>query len=112
MSRPCSKTLPLSFAALTLYSSADHRHRAYYGYHEENGGIPAGLKDTDMCLVANSVAIDSITTDMPWVYASDVSFDHASPPADGEYPGYFRVAIESVITELYLMLTAMIPAEL
>ncbi|KAJ5547460.1 hypothetical protein N7494_005045 [Penicillium frequentans] len=85
--------------------------QAYYGYHEENEGIPAGL-NTSMCLVVDLVAMDSITTDMPWVYALDVSFDHASPLADGEYPGYFRVAIKSVITELYPMLTAMMPPEL
>lgn len=58
--------------------------------------------------------MDSITTDKPWVYALDLSFgfDDESPIAGGEYPGYFRVAIDSVITELYHTLTAMTPSEL
>lgn len=67
-----------------------------------------------MCLVVDSAAMDSITSDKPWVYALDLSFDHASksPLADGAYPGYFRVAVDSVITELYPLLTAMTPPEL
>lgn len=88
----------------------DDRHRAYYEY-QESEGVPAGL-DTGMCLVVDSAAIDSITSEKPWVYALDLSFDHESQPADGEYPGYFRLAVDSVITELYPMLTAMMPSEL
>ncbi|KAJ5703254.1 hypothetical protein N7493_011643 [Penicillium malachiteum] len=56
--------------------------------------------------------MDSITSEKPWVYALDLSFDHASPVEDGEYPGYFRVAVDSVLTEFYPMLTAMSPPEL
>ncbi|KAJ5914229.1 hypothetical protein N7504_003112 [Penicillium tannophilum] len=86
--------------------------QAYYGY-QETEGIPVGF-DTGMCLVVDSDVMDSITTDKPWVYALDLSFgfDDESPIADGEYPGYFRVAIDSVITELYPTLTAMTPSEL
>lgn len=65
-----------------------------------------------MCLVVDSAVIDSITTDEPWIYVLDLSFDPENQLADGEYPGYFRVAVESVITELYPMLTAMTPSEL
>ncbi|KAK4862198.1 hypothetical protein LT330_003336 [Penicillium expansum] len=66
-------------------------------YHEyqENESVPEGLN-----------------TDKPWVYALDLSFDHENPLADGEYPGYFRVAVDSVITELYPMLAALTPSEL
>ncbi|KAJ5608666.1 hypothetical protein N7528_009233 [Penicillium herquei] len=84
--------------------------QAYYGY-QENESIPPGL-DNGMCLVVDSAVMDSITGDKPWVYALDLSFDHASPVGDGEYPGYFRVAVDSVLTELYPMLTAMTPPEL
>ncbi|OQD69000.1 hypothetical protein PENPOL_c002G07085 [Penicillium polonicum] len=82
----------------------------YSGYRETEGVLP-GL-DTGMCLVVDSAVIDSITTDKPWIYVLDLSFDHENQLADGEYPGYFRVAVESVITELYPMLTAMTPSEL
>ncbi|KAJ5531515.1 hypothetical protein N7527_004908 [Penicillium freii] len=82
----------------------------YYGYRETEGVLP-GL-DTGVYLVVDSAVIDSITTDKPWVYVLELSFDHENQLADGEYPGYFRVAVESVITELYLMLTAMTPSEL
>ncbi|CAI7568078.1 unnamed protein product [Penicillium glandicola] len=84
-----------------------------YSEYQETESIPEGL-DTGMCLVVDSAAMDSITSDKPWVYALDLSFDHASksPLADGAYPGYFRVAVDSVITELYPLLTAMTPPEL
>lgn len=65
-----------------------------------------------MCLVVDSAVIDSIITNKPWIYIADLSFDHKSQLADGEYPGYLRVAVESIITELYPMLTAMRPSEL
>ncbi|KAF3391714.1 hypothetical protein F1880_007398 [Penicillium rolfsii] len=84
-----------------------------YSEYQETESIPKGL-DTGMCLVVDSAAMDSITCDKPWVYALDLSFDYSSksPLADGAYPGYFQVAVESVITELYPMLTAMTPPEL
>lgn len=65
-----------------------------------------------MCLVVDSDVMDSLKTNQPWIYVLDVSFDHENQPARGEYPGYFRVAVRSVITELYPMLTAMTPPEL
>ncbi|KAJ5734879.1 uncharacterized protein N7483_000004 [Penicillium malachiteum] len=108
----------IEYKCLTLIYNdedmADATHeqiqQAYYGF-KETEGVPARL-DTDMCLIVDSTAMASITTDKPWVYALDLSFDHESPPEDGEYPGYFRVAVDSVITELYPMLTAMTPLEL
>ncbi|KAJ6038093.1 hypothetical protein N7499_003440 [Penicillium canescens] len=93
---------------------ADATHKqilqAYYEYQETEGVLP-GL-DIGMCVVVDSAVIDSITTDKPWIYVLDLSFHHESQLADGEYPGYFRVAVESLITELYPMLTAMTPSEL
>lgn len=73
--------------------------------------MPPGL-DTGMCLVVVSAVIDSRGSEQPWVYALDLSFDHETQVPDGEYPGFFRVAIDSVIPELYPMLIAMTPREL
>ncbi|KAJ5724338.1 hypothetical protein N7488_002373 [Penicillium malachiteum] len=84
--------------------------QAYYGY-QESESIPPGL-DTGMCLVVDSAVMDSITSDKPWVYALDLSFDHESSVGGEEYPGDFRVAVDSVLTELYPMLTAMTSPEL
>ncbi|KGO69175.1 hypothetical protein PITC_095880 [Penicillium italicum] len=83
---------------------------AFCGYGESEGIAP-GL-DTGMCLFVDSDVIDSMATNKPWIYALDLSFDHEIQVENGEYPGYFRVALESVITELYPMLTAMTPSEL
>lgn len=73
--------------------------------------MPPGL-ETGLCLVVDSGVIDSMGTEKPWVYALDLSFNHGTRIPDGEYPGYFRVAIVSVIPELYPMLTAMTPRAL
>ncbi|KAJ5907748.1 hypothetical protein N7495_000430 [Penicillium taxi] len=84
--------------------------RSYYGYLETEGVAP-GL-DVGLCLLADTAAVESMNSDLPWVYALDMNFDHSSEVEEGEYPGYFRVAADSVIPELYPMLTAMPPAEL
>lgn len=68
--------------------------------------------DVGLCLVADTAAVESMNSDLPWVYALDMNFDHSSEVEEGEYPGYFRVAVVSVIPELYPILTAMPPAEL
>ncbi|KAJ5648149.1 hypothetical protein N7490_004521 [Penicillium lividum] len=82
----------------------------YYTYLETDG-VPPGL-ETDMCLVVDSNVMDSIANDKPWIYALDLSFDHQSEVEEGDYTGYFRVAVDSVIPELYPMLAAMTPPEL
>ncbi|RAK85565.1 hypothetical protein BO79DRAFT_231492 [Aspergillus costaricaensis CBS 115574] len=84
--------------------------QSYYRYIETEGLAP-GL-DMGLCLVADTAAVESMNNDLPWVYALDINFDHSSEVEEGEYPGYFRVAVVSVIPELYPMLTAMPPAEL
>lgn len=69
--------------------------------------------DTGLCLLADTAAVESMNSDLPWVYALDMRFDHSSEVEDGEYPGYFRVAVDSVIPELYPMLLAgMTPPEM
>lgn len=65
-----------------------------------------------MCLDVDKAAMDSMASNQPWVFALDMSFDPASRVKDGEYPGYFRVAIDAIIPELYSMLAAMTPREL
>lgn len=72
--------------------------------------MPPGL-DRGMCLVVDKVAMDSMASDEPWVFALEASFDHRSQVPDGEYPGYFRVAIDSIMPGLYPMLAAMAPEE-
>ena len=57
-----------------------------------------------MCLVVDAAAMTSMETDQPWVYAVDLYFDHTIKASSGEYPGYFRVAIDSILPELYPML--------
>ncbi|CAI7589812.1 unnamed protein product [Penicillium crustosum] len=84
--------------------------QSYHGYLGTEGVAP-GL-DMGLCLLADTAAVESMNSDLPWVYALDMNFDHSSEVEEGEYPGYFRVAVDSVITELYPMLTAMPPAEL
>ena len=66
-----------------------------------------------LCLLADTAAVESMNSDLPWVYALDMRFDHSSEIEEGEYPGYFRVAVDSVIPELYPMLSAgMTPPEI
>lgn len=74
-------------------------------------GVPPGL-DVGVCLVADKAAIESMPSEKPWVYALDMSFDHSEDFPDGTYPGYFRVAVESIIPDLYPMLPAMTLREL
>ncbi|KAI2678206.1 hypothetical protein DTO013E5_3385 [Penicillium roqueforti] len=77
----------------------------YYEYKESNGIAPR--LDTGVSLVVDSVAMGSMATDLPWVYVLDVSFDHGSQVEEGEYPGYFRVALESLLMDLYPLLEIM-----
>lgn len=88
-----------------------NRDRQYYGYLESEGVAP-GL-DMGLCLVADTAAVESMNGDLPWVYALDMRFDHSSEVEGGEYLGYFRVAVDSVIPELYPMLSVgMTPREM
>ena len=56
--------------------------------------------------------MDSMATDLPWVYVLDLSFDHRSTVEEGEYPGYFRVAPDSILEDLGPMLGIMTLDEL
>lgn len=60
-----------------------------------------------MCLAVETDAMDSLLDPVPgqepWVYAIDTSFDFEHPDdenMDG-YPGFFKVAIEALVPELY-----------
>lgn len=75
----------------------------------EEEDIPSGIH-SGACLVVDQVAMDSMASEEPWVHALDSSFDHKSPVPEGQYLGYFRVAVDSVLTELYPMLP-IIPLE-
>ncbi|KAJ5106521.1 hypothetical protein N7456_003196 [Penicillium angulare] len=92
--------------------SADYHkiQRVFKGFWDSEG-VPPGL-DTGICLVVDTLAMESMTSDKPWVYALDLKFDHRIQVPVGQYPGYFRVAVDSILTELYPMLTAMSPRQL
>ena len=77
--------------------------------------MPPGL-DVGMCLVVDKTAMESLLNPVageePWVIAMDLSFDYSSEVPEGEYPGYFRVAVDSVIPEFYPFVSIMTPPEL
>ncbi|KAJ5278948.1 hypothetical protein N7478_004320 [Penicillium angulare] len=94
-----------------LHNADYHQiQRAFKGFWD-NEGVPPGL-DTGICLVVDRVAMESMANNKPWVYALDLSFDHRIRVPNGEYSGYFRVAVDSILPELYPMLTAMSPQQL
>ncbi|PYH63398.1 uncharacterized protein BO88DRAFT_430526 [Aspergillus vadensis CBS 113365] len=85
------KCLMPRFEDLELHGATHQQiQQSYYGYIETEGLAP-GL-DVGLCLVADTAAVKSMNSDLPWVYALDMNFNHSS--------------------ELYPMLTAMPPAEL
>lgn len=61
--------------------------------------------DVGVCLVADTTAVESMNSDLPWVYALDMNFDYLSEVEEGKYPGYFQVAVglsnSSVISHAY-----------
>ncbi|RAK95646.1 uncharacterized protein BO80DRAFT_429737 [Aspergillus ibericus CBS 121593] len=83
--------------------------------YNENEGVPPGLY-VGWCVVVDKAAMESLLNPVegeePWVIAMDLSFDHTSEVPEGEYPGYIRVAVDSVIPEFYPFVTIMTPPEL
>lgn len=87
---------------------------SYFSDLGANDQVPEGL-DTPIILVADKTSITSLlhpTSDVkPWIWAVDLSHDWvigdvppvAVTPMD-IYPGYFRVALEAVIPELWPLL--------
>lgn len=63
-----------------------------------------------MCLVVDNLAMDSLLNPVegqdPWVWAVDVEYEDSADGehVDKEYSGYFKVAISSLVTELWPML--------
>jgi hypothetical protein len=87
---------------------------SYYKDLHLNSMVQPGL-DTNMILVVDKAAVDSLLSPTPgqepWVWAVDVNFDfqigyqppQGEPPTD-RYPGYFRVTPSAAVTELWPLL--------
>lgn len=94
------------------------RSASYFEDCKEHGQVSPGL-DLSMCLALDHDAVSSLLEPVqgqaPWVWAVDVHHDFQTPDsAVQEYPGYFKVAISSLIPDLYPMLAGphMQPREL
>ncbi|KAG9516552.1 hypothetical protein KCV07_g6719, partial [Aureobasidium melanogenum] len=97
-----------------LQGTGWHGAVSYFSDLRANDQVPEGL-DTPIILVADEFSITSLlhpTSDVkPWIWAVDLSHDWvigdvppvAVTPTD-IYPGYFRVALEAVIPELWPLL--------
>ncbi|KAG9669215.1 hypothetical protein KCU99_g7523, partial [Aureobasidium melanogenum] len=97
-----------------LQGTGWHGAVSYFSDLRANDQVPEGL-DTPIILVADEISITSLlhpTPDVkPWIWALDLSHDWvigdvpsvAVTPTD-VYPGYFRVALEAVIPELWPLL--------
>jgi hypothetical protein len=79
-----------------------------------NDQIPAGL-NTPIALVADKTSVTSLLHPTPnvkpWIWAVDLSHDWVighQPPAivtqTDTYPGFFRVALEAAVPELWPLL--------
>jgi len=91
-----------------------HGAVTYYKDLHLNSMVQPGL-DTNMILVVDKAAVDSLLSPTPgqepWVWAMDVNFDFqigdqppkGEPPTD-RYPGYFRVTPSAAVTELWPLL--------
>lgn len=68
--------------------------------------VPPGL-DVGFCIVVDQAAMESLLApkegEEPWVWAvdTDFDFDAASSGAADAYPGYFKVAVATVVTGFY-----------
>jgi hypothetical protein len=95
---------------LPCYSSA-------FAEVRENGDVPPGL-DVGMCMVVDEAAMRSLLEPVegqePWVWAVDVHHEFTENQDQSEYPGYFKVAIPSLLPDLWPMLAGpeMPPQEL
>ncbi|KAG9563621.1 hypothetical protein KCU71_g6667, partial [Aureobasidium melanogenum] len=97
-----------------LQGTGWHGAVSYFSDLRANDQVPEGL-DTPIILVADEFSITSLlhpTSNVkPWIWAVDLSHDWvigdvppvAVTPTD-IYPGYFRVALEAVIPELWPLL--------
>ncbi|KAH9206726.1 hypothetical protein DL95DRAFT_347250 [Leptodontidium sp. 2 PMI_412] len=74
---------------------------------KENGDFGPGL-DVGMCLMLDEEAMASLLEPVegkdPWVWAVDVSYDFDGAQMEDGYPGRFKVAIDSLISDLWPLL--------
>jgi hypothetical protein len=93
------------------FGSADDRVRHYHAIRSA-GQIPPGL-DMNMCMIVDQYVIASVLNkkdgEIPYLIGVDVT----NSKEDEGYEGYFKVAIDSLLCELYPLLSAeMLPREL
>ena len=78
--------------------------RRFFEEAEEDNMVPPGL-DIGFCLAVDEASIDSALKptdgEDAWVWAVDTEFDFDATLAEGAYPGYFKVAVSSLITDFY-----------
>ena len=90
------------------------RYSQFHGL-KEVGEVPSGL-DVEMCLVVDKAAIASVTEKqpIPYVLAVDVNYVEDDENNEEGYEGFFKVAIPSVLPDLYppLGMHGMLPDEL
>lgn len=74
---------------------------------KENEDFGPGL-DVGMCLMLDEEAMASLLEPVegkdPWVWAVDVSYDFDGAQMEDGYPGRFKVAIDSLISDLWPLL--------
>lgn len=75
--------------------------------------VPPG-QDLHMALVVDEAAMASLLDPKlgvpPWITAVNVYYDFESPlPRDDDYPGFFKVAIASLIPHLWPLLAMEVP---
>ena len=82
---------------------------------KEAGEIPSGL-NVPMCLVVDKASMMSVTNGdaVPFVVAVDVDYDPAAAEIEEGYEGYFKVAVSSLMPDLYPQLAGvgLAPVEL
>lgn len=66
------------------------------------GEVPAGL-DVSMCLVVDKASMASVADGnaLPFVVAVDVDHDPTAGESEEGYEGHFKVAISSLLPDLY-----------
>lgn len=82
---------------------------------KEAGEVPPGL-DVAMCLIVDKATIASVVEGQPTPYVLAVDVKHGEGEENNEegYEGHFKVAISSLLPDLYppLGMHSMLPGEL
>lgn len=99
---PCGNIGVITWSVLILVLTLPS---SFFEEAQEDNMVPPGL-DVGFCIAVDHDAMNSLIHtkegEDPWVWAVDTAFDFdAAPAQEGEYPGYFKVAVTSVIPEFF-----------